>query len=1300
MKVLIWNVRGLLSSCRRLRQMIRCEGLGLIAVIEPFLSPNQIEVFACKLNLQFCFASTNCKIWLFWSGDYSVNIMADIDQFVHCNISNMHLNFEFDFVAVYAKHTRAERQTLWSQLSILTANLGPVLIGGDFNSISSVAEYRGNAIPDLGGITDFSNFIVEQSLIDTVPTGGLYTWSGVRSTGRVWKRLDRFLMTTAFRDFFTDARVELKSRATSDHSPIILTATNSSMTAPKQYRFQNMWISHPGFQELVSTNWIQPADGGGMRALSYKLKRLKQALCIWNKEVFGNIFDKVKSLERSVTEAEQQFDDNPNETNREILSKEQALLQQALKQEECFWKQKARIKWLREGDANTKFFHETVKDRHRRQRISSIKNNEGTLLTSQLDIQTEAVNFFANLYTAEECSGYEMALETISNALSDDDIKMLTSTVSRQEVKEAVWDLDPDSAAGPDGFSGSFYRSCWDTIHNDVYMAVLDFFVGVPVPKGIASAQIVLIPKKQNPVSFADFRPICLCSFASKIFTRITTSRLRQILPKLISREQTGFVESRNIQDNVLLAFELIQYLDKRCRGSNVAIKLDMMKAFDRVDWPFLQKLLTKFGFPETFVRLIMNNLSSTRLSIMVNGISCGYFQPTRGVKQGDPLSPILFILISEVLSRMLIHNIGTGLISPYATSLGCPTITHLAFADDIIIFVNGGLTSLKRLSNVLKSYQKASGQRINYHKSFFVASKRCPTQRINAMERALQMRHSKLPFKYLGINLFRGRNRVIHHHHILESIDRKLLGWQRQLLSPGGRLTLIKHVLAAIPLYSMAVVQLPKQIIKDIEQRIARFFWGFNNGKPKHHWASWKKLCYPVEEGGLGLRSLMVTQLANAAHLWYKFRTGSSIWTDYMRIKYHNEQRHPTSSHVWKRMMEVSEMVEEHLLATDDKIIWTLSSTGEFTTHTAYDLFRPKTGVTLSSKCIWMKPLPAKISIFMWKTLRRLLPFPDCLERFGINLPSVCPFCWNATATMEHCLFSCSKVALVWSYLAAIFDVNCSNVSTIRAACHSWWLASSTTSISRIIINLMPSIILWKIWCSYNAAIYEETSFSPGVLINMVKREFLLLSIAKPMRSNDVSDLLLIREGFAAFFSPPKRRITAWIKWFKPPSGRLKLNTDATFSSFGAVGGACIRDSAGHLVTALSFPLDASSAQEAEVLALHFALTWCASAAKFPTFVEVDSSNLVSYVQSDLLNIPWKIKNAISQIRNLLLSWSASLSHIYREANKVADALALFGISRSYPSIYFDFFTLPAQVQDVFLYDFRGFTTSRLINQ
>jgi len=1191
-----------------------------------------------------------------------------------------------------------ERAQLWRQLNAIIDDTRPFLLGGDFNVISSISEYRGNAFPELGSISDFSDFIIDNSLIDLATMGGQYTWHGTRNSGTVWKRLDRFLMNPALRDYFTEIRILVLARTTSDHSPILLCGANSELPCPKQFRFQSMWITHSGFMDVVKNNWSLPAIGGGMRALAFKIKRLKQALRTWNRDTFGNVFDRIRNLESTVAEAEKCYDECPTPETRTLLHRHHAELLTALKQEEMFWRQKARVKWLKEGDANTRFFHATVKDRHHRQRICAIKNDSGELLTTQTAIQEEAISFYSNLFMAEDCSEMEPLLHCLPSSLEASDNVLLSRPPTREEVKEAVWKLDPDSAAGPDGFSGTFFRQCWEIVQEDVYKAMLDFYAGVPIPRAIASAQIVLIPKNNNPETFADFRPICLCTFISKVSTRIIATRLRKILPKLISNEQAGFVEGRSIQDNVLLAFELIQYIDKRCRGSNVVVKLDMMKAFDRVSWPFLRAVLNKFGFPIAFTNLVMNNLAATRLSILINGVSCGFFQPTRGVKQGDPLSPMLFILISEALSRSLILKMGTGILSPYSTGLNCPTVTHLAFADDIVIFANGSSNSLKTLVETLKQYQAGSGQSINFTKSFFVTSKHCSGRRAATMSRILGMQRSSLPFRYLGVNLFRGRNRLFYHQRLLENVDEKLQSWHRKLLSPGGRLILIKHVLSTIPLYTMASIMLPSQIVKALESKLARFFWGTNDGKPKRHWAAWRKFCLPREEGGLGVRCLSTVQRTYSAKLYFNFKRGGSLWSDFMHARYPEDSSRHSDSLTWRRMQEVAVFVEENTVQAAGDLVWMPSTYGKFCFSSAYDCLRPKAGSTLSSSCIWGGGIPPKVSILMWKLLRRLLPFPDVIERFGFCVPSVCPFCLGASASLEHCLLLCDRVQQIWQHFGWIFGLSMSNASSVRATCHIWWLFSSPNSAVGCLARLLPSLILWQLWVSYNESIHNGSTFSILGTIKRIKHESMLISLSRPIHCRDTSDSVLISQGLIARFSATPRKTTIWIKWLAPPSGRLKLNTDAILSANGAAGGACLRDSHGFLVAGLCFPLAASSALEAETLALRFALHWCELTAKTPSLVEVDSICLARIVNSQTAKTPWKVREAINFIRSCLFSWGSSLKHIYREANQVADALATEGLNISLPKFFCSLNSLPVKVLLALWLDCRGFVSPRLI--
>ncbi|XP_019161902.1 PREDICTED: uncharacterized protein LOC109158451 [Ipomoea nil] len=312
--------------------------------------------------------------------------------------------------------------------------------------------------------------------------------------------------------------------------------------------------------------------------------------------------------------------------------------------------------------------------------------------------------------------------------------------------------------------------------------------------------------------------------------------------------------------------------------------------------------------------------------------------------------------------------------------------------------------------------------------------------------------------------------------------------------------------------------------------------------------------------------------------------------------------------------------------------LIWKLSTYGNFTFSSAYDALRSRAGTTLSSESIWAGRIPSKVSVFMWKLLRRLLLFPDVVENFGVCLPSVCPFCVNANASLEHCLLLCSRARGIWFYFGRIFGLSLQNSNSVRTTCHSWWLLSSHTLVVDI-ARLMSCLLLWFLWLAYNESIYEGSSFSPSGLIQRIKQESVLIFLTRSFRSHGAS---------------------VWVKWLAPPSGRLKLNTNALFSSSGVVGGTCVRDYCGHMVAGLCFNISASSVLEVEALVLHFALQWCDTMVMFPALVEVDSLALVHLASSTTAKIPWKFKDAILFPRACLSSWGSSIRHVYREQTRL----------------------------------------------
>lgn len=221
-------------------------------------------------------------------------------------------------------------------------------------------------------------------------------------------------------------------------------------------------------------------------------------------------------------------------------------------------------------------------------------------------------------------------------------------------MKEAVFQLSGDSVAGPDGFSGLFFQKCWKIIRDDVTLVVRAFFYGHELPKYVTHTNLVLIPKKEISRGFTDFRPICLSYFINKIISRVLHGRIVEVVPKIISPNQLGFVKGRSIMENVLLAQEIIKDINMRKKYVNVVVKLDMDKAYDRVSWIFLTKVLRKFGFSKVIIDMVWRFVSNNWYTMLVNGQPYSFFQSSKGLKQGDPLSPTLFIIAAEVLSRGL----------------------------------------------------------------------------------------------------------------------------------------------------------------------------------------------------------------------------------------------------------------------------------------------------------------------------------------------------------------------------------------------------------------------------------------------------------------------------------------------------------------------------------------------------------------------------------------------------------------------------------------------------------------------
>ncbi|XP_042000002.1 uncharacterized protein LOC121749503 [Salvia splendens] len=281
----------------------------------------------------------------------------------------------------------------------------------------------------------------------------------------------------------------------------------------------------------------------------------------------------------------------------------------------------------------------------------------------------------------------------------------------------------------------------------------------------------------------------------------------------------------------------------------------------------------------------------SRPVKVVVGKMHClgGFFKSTRGLRQGDPNSPALSVLAADYLSQALEKLILGNREMTFKATRGCLEISHLAYADDIIIFTQAATTSLRRLRACLDHYAEVSGQQINLAKSNFYIVE-AHEGWANSIHTEGGFSRGMFPFLYLGVPIYRGVKRSDMFMFLREKIAARILGWAHRHLSFGGRLTLIKSTLEAVPLHIFQAIEPTGGALKQLDQQMARFFWGSTNEKKKTQWIGWDQICCPTAEGGLGIRKFKEVLRAFNIKLWWRFREQNSLWAQYMMVKYCNK--------------------------------------------------------------------------------------------------------------------------------------------------------------------------------------------------------------------------------------------------------------------------------------------------------------------------------------------------------------------------------------------------------------------------
>jgi exonuclease III len=788
-----------------------------------------------------CHQRKEQKLWsLEWDGQSIWSLGSNHSKGV-CVLFNRNYNFDFDdvvidlngryisfdlnienskyrFLNIYAPNLPIERISFFKMIQRYIVTEHENIVGGDFNCTLNPAMDRLNCTgpSDVGNreILDMMyKFDLEDICRRRFPTKRMFSWS----RGTKASRIDYWLISKSL-DNQVD-RCNYKICPLSDHEPVEMTFRTTETKCGKGiWKINVDVLTSELFQKSFKSFWSHWQN----KKNDYKdlgkwwdlgKKKIKELAISISKVISKKRHESITELQNNIEKAQQDVSNCSLETIDEMKNNLKKLLEYRGEGARV----RSRVNWHEDGEISSQYFFNLEKRNAKEKAWENILDAKGQMTTGLENILETQVKFYSKLYKAEQIEPDYTFLNCIDTALSDDHKLDLDKDITLEELGKSLKQMKNNKSPGPDGLVTEFYKFYWENIGQDLFEVFQYSLNEHQLPHSQYLAVIRLLFKKGQRENLKNWRPISLLNTDVKILTKLLAERLIKVLPSVIHRDQKGCVKGRYIGENITLIRDLVE----SCEENEAIILVDQQKAFDRVEFNWLFKVLEKLKFGEVFIGWLKLLYKDMKSCILTNGYVSSVFPVTRGIRQGDSLSALLYILQLEPLAAYFRKTQRISGIEIQGFDSVCE-VRNKHYVDDTIICLKH-INMTDECLNIIEEFGKVSGSKLNRQKTVgLVMNDKVIYDNMVTSEVDFTLG----PVKVLGVPLGKKQD-VNFWETIIKKIEKKLSAWKNRHLSLIGKVLIIKSLGMSQLLFSSNFITMEENVIKQIENLFFKFLWG-----------------------------------------------------------------------------------------------------------------------------------------------------------------------------------------------------------------------------------------------------------------------------------------------------------------------------------------------------------------------------------------------------------------------------------------------------------------------------------------